>query len=355
MRWSLRLLDEAQVLDQPVKVRLQAILEAERRLLLFSRWLARSYVSSTVFKYVSDVKALQRSYNGVPLAALGVAFHRLPILFRAMRREAPGGTREEKAPWEVGMFEQQREGQGAGSSCGLFADSGKGRAKATAFEKATVDCVQALAFEQLLRLSELVRTGVATNAETYPLTWGDVEFLGAGGHILPWSEQGEPLGCPVLLVLRMPPSKKDRIGTGELRCPFPEGWQEGAALNAAGPKLWRYARRYPVARNKAAVTPLFREKEGKKGAPVSRLSKSRFTRAFNVLCREASPPIVYSQFGIHCFRVGGMNRLMDLGATAPQICALGRWSSDCWQLYARRQRKQLVNLTARMSMESLRP
>ena len=72
-----------------------------------------------------------------------------------------------------------------------------------------------------------------------------------------------------------------------------------------------------------------------------------YTRVFHELCRKAD--IQYSQYGIHCFRVGGMNRLMDLGATAPQICAMGRWQGDCWQLYARRERSRLEGLTLEMS------
>ena len=52
---------------------------------------------------------------------------------------------------------------------------------------------------------------------------------------------------------------------------------------------------------------------------------------------------------MHCFRVGGANRLIDIGASAPQVMAAGRWMGDCWILYARRQRAVLDELTCRMS------
>ena len=40
----------------------------------------------------------------------------------------------------------------------------------------------------------------------------------------------------------------------------------------------------------------------------------------------------------------------DAGATAPEIMALGRWASDAWRLYARRERKTLLTLTAKVML-----
>ena len=58
--------------------------------------------------------------------------------------------------------------------------------------------------------------------------------------------------------------------------------------------------------------------------------------------------IRYKDLGDHCFRVGGVNRLQDIGAGPAEIMALGRWSSVVWQLYARRQRHGMRALTKRM-------
>ena len=55
--------------------------------------------------------------------------------------------------------------------------------------------------------------------------------------------------------------------------------------------------------------------------------------------------------GLHAYRVGGTNRLIDIGASAPQVCAAGRWLGDCWVLYARRQRAVLDELTLKMSVK----
>ena len=111
--------------------------------------------------------------------------------------------------------------------------------------------------------------------------------------------------------------------------------------------MYRYMCRYPVSRTQAARTPLFRDTRAGMGQ-FQRVTQSKFRSVFKKLCRAALPEIQFSGFGIHAYRVGGMNRLMDLGATAPQICALGRWESDCWLLYARRHRSVLVELTGRM-------
>ena len=163
-----------------------------------------------------------------------------------------------------------------------------------------------------------------------------------------WDMDGRPVGSPKEMRARMVPSKTDPGGFKEpVVSPFPTDWIYGASPLAAGPALFRYMTRFPVARSDAASTPLFRDTRAGVGRRV-RVTQSKFRSIFKKLCRMAQPEIQFSGFGIHAFRVGGMNRLMDLGATAPQICALGRWESDCWLLYARRHRSVLVELTERM-------
>ena len=203
-----------------------------------------------------------------------------------------------------------------------------------------------LAFEHLLRLNEVVRTQTGTAADKDPLQWADVQFWDVGGELLGWDSEGRPEGSPHVMTMRMPPNKADQFAAREeeLKSPFPAGWDAGQALNAAGPAMWRYMTRYPVRRLRAGITPLFRQHNTEGSA---RLTAQVFKTGFNALCRKAG--IQYNVYGKHCFRVGGVNRLMDLGATAPQICALGRWQSDCWQLYARRERGRLTRLTEAMS------
>ena len=153
------------------------------------------------------------------------------------------------------------------------------------------------------------------------------------------------------MVMRMPPSKKDPSGTkyGELHSLFVEEWESVTVAASCAPVMVRYMSRFAVARGDAATTPLFRLTENAAGSRGQRMTQGRFKTVFNQLCRSADPVIQYKDFGVHCFRVGGMNRLSDLGASVPQICALGRWSSDCWQVYGRRHRDALVLLSSRMA------
>ena len=333
MGWELALFPR---LEEPT---LGQVLEAEKKLLVFARWLSRDYASATTIQYIGEVKKEHTKWLGAPLEAMKVVFFRLPVLCRMLKRERPGKKRQ-KTPWEFQSFDRVRDAHGQGASQGSFGPGAKG------FEKATTYTVMLLAFEHLLRLNELVRTQTGTAADKDPLQYADVRFFGRGGRLLGWQQNGQPVGDPVVMVVRMPPSKIDQMGASEvtLRSPFPRGWERGEAPNAAGPAMWRYMTRFPVTRGRAGITPLFRIHQTLQSA---RLTKSVFTRVFHELCRKAD--IQYSQYGIHCFRVGGMNRLMDLGATAPQICAMGRWQGDCWQLYARRERSRLEGLTLEMS------
>jgi hypothetical protein len=333
MKWPLSLFPEVKV---PT---LQETLGAEKKLLLFGRWLSKDYASSTTVQYIGEVRKAHISWLGVPLASMSVTFHRLPMLFRMLKREKPGNKRV-KTPWEYENFGKVRR------AYGVAADKGYYGAGETGFRLATVATCMYLAYEHLLRLNEVVRTQTGTAADKDPLQWDDVQFWDASGELLGWDTEGRPLGLPSLMTMRMPPSKTDQLGLRQevLRSPFPKGWENGAALNAAGPAMWRYMRQYPVRRERAGYTPLFRQERTECSA---RLTKAVFMTAFHKLCRKAG--IQYSAYGTHCFRVGGVNRLMDLGATAPQICALGRWQSDCWQLYARRERVRLEGLTAAMS------
>jgi hypothetical protein len=333
MGWEITLFPRVEVPS------LQETLEAEKQLLLFARWLARDYASNTTIHYIGEVKKAHISWLGVPLASMSVVFHRVPMLLRMLKKEKPGQKRV-KTPWEHRNFAQIRRAHGSGASIGDFG------AGALGFRLATVSTCMYLAFEHLLRLNEVVRTQTGTAADKDPLQWADVQFWDVGGELLGWDSEGRPEGSPHVMTMRMPPNKADQFAAREeeLKSPFPAGWDEGQALNAAGPAMWRYMTRYPVRRLRAGITPLFRQHNTEGSA---RLTAQVFKTGFNALCRKAG--IQYNVYGKHCFRVGGVNRLMDLGATAPQICALGRWQSDCWQLYARRERGRLTRLTEAMS------
>ena len=117
--------------------------------------------------------------------------------------------------------------------------------------------------------------------------------------------------------------------------------------------VWYMQRTAPVPREHAKEVPLFGMKAWSSSHPrVVQISQHKFVSVMHQLCNGASPVIRYKDggnLGLHCFRVGGANRLIDIGASAPQVMAAGRWMGDCWILYARRQRAVLDELTCRMS------
>ena len=94
--------------------------------------------------------------------------------------------------------------------------------------------------------------------------------------------------------------------------------------------------------------PLFRSARGFSADQAADTQHHKLRKA---LIKAADPhghTIRYKDLGDHCFRVGGVNRLQDIGAGPAEIMALGRWSSVVWQLYARRQRHGMRALTKRM-------
>ena len=331
---------------------MQEILRAETKLLVFAHWLGEVYAYSTVVRYVGDVKAWQRLQLGVPLAALGVAFFRLPLLFKVLKREKPPKTHD-KQPWEFEYF-QRILAKTPGAAVTDFGQDAGG------FKLCTAWTMMLLAFEQLMRMSELVTTQKPSISERNPLKVGDRRYVDSKGRDVGFDQDGRPVwptdgACVVSCVMRMPPSKTNVVGEKDgLILPFPKGWtpSSGAAPTAAGPAMWHRDCQFPVPATHQWEVPMFGMTRWVQGGPVVvQFSQNKFMTERNKLCRAtmASPCITYKKLGLHCFRVGGCNRLMDLGATGPQICAAGRWAGDCWILYARRQRAVLTELTMRMS------
>ena len=321
--------------------------EAEWKLLLFGTWLHKAaYASGTIVNYVGAVKKWHELAIGLPDRAVGVVFYRLPLLFRVVKRLNPAKIRDKRS-WEYEYLEAvvdgwQHEG-GTGMDFSLLPAS-----PAKEYKLAVVWEVIKLAFEQLMRLAELVTTTPPSVSMRNPLKWIDVVFLDRIGTELPYDSKGRPLGVPVKARLREPPSKT-RGGGGVLVLPFPPGWEADRLCLAAGPGLFRFQRRFPVPRSRAAEVPLFGMSQFRidRGFVVP-LSQQTFVTGMHALCRGALPEIRYAGLGLHAYRVGGTNRLIDIGASAPQVCAAGRWMGDCWVLYARRQRAVMEELTVRM-------
>lgn len=318
----------------------------EQRLLVFAVWLARSYEPGTVNKYVYDVKAAHTEWLGVPLRALGVAFHRLPVLLKVLEKKKSTKKRV-KVAWNMEQFAAVVTGIKARGRLGDFGEGHHG------YQRAVVWVIMLLAFEQLFRLSELVKTRVASVSELTPLMRSDGYFVDGQGQRIAQDSNGrwalKPEQKVAKFIMREPPSKTNAVGQEDgIECPFPAGWEMGVGFTAAGPAMWRLQQRYPVPQRYADMVPMFGLVEWKAGVVVERFSETQYKRVFNGLCRGCK--MQYIRYGLHCMRVGGTNRLIDLGASCPQVCAAGRWAGDCWKLYQRRQRKSQLELTKRMAV-----
>ena len=326
----------------------KVVLEAEWKLLLFCVWLHNSgYAAATCSGYVGSVDSWHGKITGLPAQAVGVVFYRLPMLFRTLKKLNPAKLRD-KRPWEFSYSLAVLEGWKQNGELSFAGDKDP-YLMMVAWE------VIKLAFEQLMRLAELVTTKPASVSMRNPLKWCDVTYEDAQGEVLGYDEEGRPMGCPVRARLREPPSKM-RGGGGVLTLPFPRGWYPGMETLASGPGLFMMQTQHPVPREQAKKVPLFGMTEWSPDRRfVVQISQQKFMTAMHRLCNGAVPVVRYDskegKLGLHAWRVGGTNRLIDLGASAPQVCAAGRWMGDCWVLYARRQRAVLEELTVRMSQK----
>ena len=156
--------------------------------------------------------------------------------------------------------------------------------------------------------------------------------------------------------IRMPPSKCDPLGTNA-RLYVPRTRRASVAARPTGEVAWTAFDAimailiYDSVHGRRSThkhVPLFRRSRGFSTSQVTAVQQQKLRRA---LIKAADPnghTIRYKDLGDHCFRVGGVNRLQDLGAGPAEIMALGRWSSTVWQMYARRQRHGMRALTKRM-------
>lgn len=349
----------------------QNIITAEDKLMCFARYLARDYKASTVIKYCNDVIQAHATWLGVPFKTLGVMFYRLPLMFKWVRKANPSKKRT-KRPWERQWFEHLRKGWASQKFQKKYVEASKGtqlrdianpflKSMASNYDVALTYTVMVLAFEQLLRASEVLRTPVPSVSEYDSLNFGDlvgVKFNGASVYLVNkfWNDSdrsGEPTFAEFKEVhLRMPPSKCDINPNITLRLAVNADQPDDVKLASAGfvllALMYTYAANVP-AHQALADVPLFRGKNVLPPLRMTVMTTSRFLSQMRILCRLARPEVWYSGLGLHCFRVGGCNRLIEMGATVAQIMALGRWASICWELYARNDSDALFALSQAMS------
>ena len=346
MGWDLLLF------QQPVEQSVDSILTAETKIMCFARYLVRDYKSSTVIKYCYDVQSAHLTWLGAPLKSLGAVFFRLPLLYRWVKRQSPSSVRVKK-PWEAAWFFQV--------CSGWLGDRTLFGAMSADYEKAAAYTIMVLAFGQLMRASELTRTPVASVSEYGTLTVSDAIAVRRDGSLCTlagrfWQRYGAD-GAPDFsefteVQLRMPPSKKDPTGRNSaLRLAVNADQDSRVRHRSDGFVLLSFAAAHlaQVPVRIRTLVPLFRGEAVLPPRAMPVMKSTRFLTLVKAFCREASPSIWYTGLGLHCFRVGGCNRLIELGATVAQIMALGRWASQCWELYARRNSESLFLLSREMA------
>ena len=276
---------------------LDAKLREELVVLRFACWLVevRGCSPETVRKYVSTVQAWHERRFGIRLAG-GLKMARLPAMLKGMVRKQ-GGRRPRKL----------RKGVRPRT---LWRAMVKEIGGATALEANWVACCTT-GFCGLLRAAEMALGPGKRWAAATCLTRADVTFRKRGKRR--WA------------VLMMRPCKNDKVEQGK-RVPLllPAGGRYLDAFKA----LRRLIELDPVPVSEAARTPLFRDPAT--GAAVT----TRQVRAV-VKMLMASVGEDPSLFGAHSLRIGGATAALAKGVPAVVIRAMGRWSSDIYEIYCR--------------------
>ena len=101
-------------------------------------------------------------------------------------------------------------------------------------------------------------------------------------------------------------------------------------------ELWRMVEADPVPERERRWTPLFRLRSGEplRVAEV----RSQVRRVMAAIGRPAA------DYGAHSLRIGGATAALAAGVDPSVIRLLGRWSSDCYEIYTRLNRQVAVRV-----------
>jgi hypothetical protein len=304
---------------------------AECDLLCFIAWLARTYASTTVAQYYGHVKALAAKQIGsLSLNSAGILFERADMAVKILKIRRPP-TSKPKAAFTISHLRR------------LWIAIKRGHSNRN-YHSMALWAVCTLAFQQLLRLNEVVNTGAHSTANAKPFLVRSLVFKLANGNTTarPSSSldaiarAGKVAGAS----LQMVPSKADQAGKNPpLQLPMGQG--QAMYLSPCW-ALWHLMGAFPPQAPRSASAPMIPD------APGSRvmIKVNTFNRAFRTACRSAR--IQYSQFGLSAFRVGGASRLQEVGAGEAEIQSAGRWSSEAWRTYVRRSSSKGTQWSTRM-------
>ena len=270
-------------------------LEEELLVMRFACWLVeeRGVDPETARKYVSGVQAWHERRFGIRLAG-GLKLTRLPAMLKGMTRKQ-GGRRPRKLRRGV----RPRVLARAMRRC-----LGNGTA-----QEANWAAALTVAFCGLLRAAEFAIGDKARFVPAECLTRADVQIRSRRGRRY--------------VVLMMRPCKNDKVEQGKtVPLLLPAG---GRFLDPVA-ALERLFELDPVPKEEWATTPLFRE-DGK-------AITTRRTRAVvkALMAAVGEDPNLY---GGHSLRIGGASAALAQHVPEVVIRAMGRWSSDIYQVYCR--------------------
>ena len=307
-RWGLGV-SPVRVLDvtAPLELKLQEELLAMR----FACWLVeeRGVEPETARKYLSTVQAWHARRFGVRLAG-GLNMARLPAMLKGAERQRGG-----KRPRRLRRGVRPRVLRRAMESC-LSGGSA---------EEANWVAALTVGFVGLLRAAELaLGPGKRWTAATC-LTRRDVSIVTKGGrrHV----------------VLHMRPCKNDKVERGKrVRLLLPGG---GKYLDPVAALEHLFAAD-PVPEEEWAATPLFRDPAT--GAAFTTAHVRAVVKA--LMAAEGEDP---RQYGGHSLRIGGATAALAAGVPPVVIRAMGRWSSDVYEIYCRASDEAVLRFGRRIA------
>ena len=276
---------------------LQEKLDEELILMEYACWLVkvRGVAPATARQYVSTVQSWHEREHGVRLAG-GLSMARLPAMLKGMENAERG-----KRPRRTRRGLQPRKLAKAMRRC-LNGGS-----------KLEANWVAGLAvgFCGLLRGKELGKGDNRKSDLSKELTRADVRFVRRRGQ-----------DCAQL---RMRPCEKGKMGTQGKTVTV---WLAGGGRYLDPVMALRHLFEVdPVPKEKWASTPLFREADG--SAFTTRRVR---TVVRGLVAFLGDNPAVY---GAHSLRIGGATAAMAAGVPVHYIKAMGRWSSEIYEIYCR--------------------
>lgn len=283
---------------------LQERLEEELIVMEFAFWLVsvRRVSPETARKYVSTVQGWHERTTGVRLAG-GLRMARLAAMLKGVEN-AEGGKRPRRLRRGVtprALAEAMRRCLGGASA-----------------EEANWVAALSVGFCGLMRAKELGRGDARESDWTKDVTRADVNFVAKGG-----------VPCAVV---RMRPCEKGRMG---VQGKTVRVWLAGGGrfLDPVA-ALRRMFEVDTVPQEEWARTPLFREHDG------SAVTTRRVRAVVKGLMRAVGENA--EEFGGHSLRIGGATAAMAAKVPPPYIKAMGRWSSEIYEIYCRLSSEAVV-------------